>query len=90
MYITDAPLSLSMIASMVTGAVLLLGAVGWWLVERLRPFWGEAWLGFAGTRALNRLGSVLAPLLNWVFVYGNLGSPPLYASGSAIATAISR
>jgi len=28
--------------------------------------------------------------LNWVFVYGNLGSPALGASGSAIATAVSR
>src|SRR5439155_4468066 len=28
--------------------------------------------------------------LNWVFVYGHLGSPPLGATGSAVATAISR
>jgi MATE family multidrug resistance protein len=28
--------------------------------------------------------------LNWVFVYGHLGSPPLGAAGSAIATAVSR
>ena len=29
-------------------------------------------------------------LLNWVFVYGHLGSPALGVAGSAIATAISR
>jgi MATE family multidrug resistance protein len=28
--------------------------------------------------------------LNWVFVYGHLGSPPLGVAGSAVATAISR
>jgi MATE family multidrug resistance protein len=28
--------------------------------------------------------------LNWVFVYGHLGSPPMGVAGSAIATAISR
>jgi MATE family multidrug resistance protein len=36
------------------------------------------------------LSNVLNAGLNWVFVYGHLGSPPLNARGSAIATLISR
>ncbi len=36
------------------------------------------------------LSNVLNAALNWVFVYGNLGSPAMNARGSAIATAISR
>ena len=36
------------------------------------------------------IANVLNAALNWVFVYGNLGSPALGVSGSAIATAISR
>jgi MATE family multidrug resistance protein len=36
------------------------------------------------------LSNVLNAGLNWVFVYGNLGSPALNARGSAIATAVSR
>jgi MATE family multidrug resistance protein len=36
------------------------------------------------------LSNLLNAALNWVFVYGNLGSPALYARGSAIATAVSR
>lgn len=34
--------------------------------------------------------NVLSAGLNWVFVYGHLGSPPLGARGSAIATVIAR
>jgi multidrug resistance protein, MATE family len=36
------------------------------------------------------LSNVLNAALNWVFVYGHVGSAPLGARGSAIATAISR
>ena len=36
------------------------------------------------------LSNVLNALLNWVFVYGNLGSPAMNARGSAIATLIAR
>ena len=36
------------------------------------------------------LSNVLNAALNWVFVYGHLGSPALGARGSAIATAIAR
>src|ERR1043166_1950130 len=36
------------------------------------------------------LANLLNAGLNWVFVYGHLGSPPLYAEGSAIATAVAR
>lgn len=34
--------------------------------------------------------NLLNAALNWVFVYGHLGAPPMYAQGSAIATAIAR
>lgn len=36
------------------------------------------------------LSNILNAALNWVFVYGHLGSAPMGARGSAIATAISR
>jgi multidrug resistance protein, MATE family len=36
------------------------------------------------------LSNLLNAALNWVFVYGHLGSPAMNARGSAIATAISR
>jgi MATE family multidrug resistance protein len=36
------------------------------------------------------LSNILNALLNWVFVYGNLGSPAMNARGSAIATLIAR
>lgn len=36
------------------------------------------------------IANVLNAALNWVFVYGNLGSPRLGVAGSGIATAISR
>jgi MATE family multidrug resistance protein len=36
------------------------------------------------------LSNILNAALNWVFVYGHLGSPPLGVRGSAIATAIAR
>jgi MATE family multidrug resistance protein len=36
------------------------------------------------------LSNILNAALNWVFVYGHLGSPALAARGSAIATLISR
>ena len=36
------------------------------------------------------LANALNAVLNWVFVYGHLGSPALGVAGSAIATAISR
>jgi multidrug resistance protein, MATE family len=36
------------------------------------------------------LANVLNASLNWVFVYGHLGAPPMLARGSAIATAIAR
>ena len=36
------------------------------------------------------VANVVNALLNWVFVYGHLGSPPRGAAGSAIATVISR
>ena len=36
------------------------------------------------------LSNVLNAALNWVFVYGHLGSPAMNARGSAIATAIAR
>jgi MATE family multidrug resistance protein len=36
------------------------------------------------------LSNLLNAALNWVFVYGHFGSPPLEARGSAIATAIAR
>ncbi len=36
------------------------------------------------------IANVVNALLNWVFVYGHFGSPPLGAVGSALATAISR
>lgn len=36
------------------------------------------------------VSNALNAALNWVFVYGHLGSPPMAARGSAIATAISR
>ena len=36
------------------------------------------------------LANLLNAALNWVFVYGHLGSPAMNAQGSAIATAISR
>ena len=34
--------------------------------------------------------NLLNACLNWVFIYGNLGSPPLGVAGSSIATSISR
>ena len=36
------------------------------------------------------LANSLNAALNWVFVYGHLGAPPMYARGSAIATVIAR
>src|SRR3954464_9958329 len=36
------------------------------------------------------LANVLNGALNWVFVYGHLGSPAMNARGSAIATAVAR
>jgi len=36
------------------------------------------------------MSNILNATLNWVFVYGHLGSPPLAARGSAIATVIAR
>lgn len=50
-------------------------------------------------QALHRVGEIVWTIvganltnagLNWVFVYGHLGSPPLGAAGSAIATLVSR
>lgn len=50
-------------------------------------------------QAMSRVAAIVGTLLlanatnaglNWVFVYGHLGSPPLGAPGSAIATAASR
>jgi len=36
------------------------------------------------------IGNVLNVLLNWIFIWGNLGVPPLGAFGSAIATSLAR
>jgi MATE family multidrug resistance protein len=36
------------------------------------------------------VANVLNAGLNWVFIYGNLGSPPLGVAGSSLATSISR
>jgi multidrug resistance protein, MATE family len=36
------------------------------------------------------LANLLNAALNWVFVYGHLGSPPMLARGSAVATVIAR
>jgi MATE family multidrug resistance protein len=36
------------------------------------------------------VSNLLNAALNWVFVYGHLGSPPMGARGSAIATAVAR
>ena len=36
------------------------------------------------------LGNLLNVFLNWVFIYGNLGAPPLGVAGSALATTIGR
>lgn len=36
------------------------------------------------------LGNVLNAGLNWIFIYGNLGSPVLGVAGSSLATSISR
>src|SRR4029453_18869694 len=35
-------------------------------------------------------GNVLNAALNWIFIYGNLGSPALGAAGSSLATSVSR
>jgi MATE family multidrug resistance protein len=36
------------------------------------------------------VANVLNAALNWVFIYGNLGSPPMGVAGSSVATSISR
>ena len=73
-------------------AFLIISAVG------VLPFFG--FVLFRQTlQALGRVAPIvwtivvsnlLNAALNWVFVYGNLGSPAMGARGSAIATAISR
>jgi MATE family multidrug resistance protein len=35
-------------------------------------------------------GNLLNAGLNWIFIYGNLGSPPLGVAGSSLATSVSR
>lgn len=73
-------------------AYLIISAIG------VLPFF--AFVVFRQTlQALGRIAplvitivvsNLLNAALNWVFVYGHLGSPPMAARGSAIATAISR
>jgi MATE family multidrug resistance protein len=36
------------------------------------------------------LANILNAVLNWAFMYGNLGSPPMGVTGSALATTVSR
>ncbi|MEO5568206.1 MAG: MATE family efflux transporter, partial [Gemmatimonadaceae bacterium] len=73
-------------------AYLIISAIG------VLPFF--AFVVFRQTlQALGRVAPIVATIiisnllnaaLNWVFVYGHLGSPPMAARGSAIATAIAR
>jgi len=68
-------------------------------VAGIVPFYAFRGIPGSPSRQCNRiapivwvivLSNLLNAGLNWVFVYGNLGSPPLLCRGSAIATVVAR